>query len=215
VNGDYSWVDLGALLISLASLGVTLAIFHVGRKLSFPQQRDRVRQLEEKAWRVLTPIRTEGLSSKVIVMNAQLYERGYDGSNTATWRGGMFSSADLIEIVHNGVEVILSGIESFYDERGHRTLAKTNRPAPPVVRVGHIPWKWIDDISPEGDEYDGSAIFFVRHLASGRRPYDYITYREGKPEKFGPRIHGWLEFYASLRELKKIQRKSQQRSRSS
>lgn len=58
-------------------------------------------------------MRTEGLNSKIIVMTAALYERGYDGSNKVTWRGGMFSSAELIEIVHNGVEVILSGTESY------------------------------------------------------------------------------------------------------
>lgn len=231
VTGDYSWVDFVSLSISVASLGVTLAIFHIGRQLSFRQQRERVRELESKAWDVLKPIRTEGLNSKIIVMNAALYERGYDGSNKVTWRGGMFSSSELIEIVHNGVEVILSGIESYYDDRGHRTLTRTDRPAPNVAQIGHIPWKWIEDIAPEGDEYDGSAIFFVRHLAPGRRPYDYITYREGKPEPFGPndrdyyhpvselgvtkpRIRDWLGFYASSRQLKRIQRLSRQFSRS-
>lgn len=35
-------------------------------------------------------------------------------------------------------------------------------------------------------EFDGSAILFVRHRAPGRRPYNFITYREAQPVAFGP-----------------------------
>lgn len=225
MNNEFSWVDLVSLAVAVVSLIVTLAIFHLGRRLSFRQQRERVRELKVKAWEVLTPMRTEGLNSKIIVMNVARYKRGYNGSNKITWRGGVYSGPELIEVVHGGVEVILAGVESYYDPDHGRTLTKTDRRAPPVIRCGHIPWKWIEDISPEGDEFDGSAIFFVRHSAPGRQPYDFITYREGTAVPFGPNdrdyyrpipelgilrpklIRDWWNFGRSMRHLKQLEKR--------
>jgi hypothetical protein len=223
VTGSFSWVDLAELVIAAASLVVMIAIFLLGRRLSFRQQRERVRELEAKAWEVLGPIRTEGLNSKIIVMNVARYKRGYDGSNNMTWRGYAYSGPELIEIVHGGVEVVIRGTESYYDAEGRRTLTATDKPAPTVIESGHIPWRWIEDIAPEGDEFDGAAIFFVRHRAPGRQPYDFITYREGKPVPFGPNsrdyfrptpelgtrrprfIRDWFRFAKHLRQNKKME----------
>lgn len=198
MTGAFSWVDLASLVVSAAALGVTIAIFFLGRRLSFRQQRERVRELEAKAWEVLGPIRTQGLNSKIIVMNVARYKRGYDGNNQMTWRGCAYSGPELIEIVHGGVEVVIRGTESYYDASGRRTLTQTNKPAPTVIESGHIPWKWIEDIALEGDEFDGSPIFFVRHRAPGRGPYDYITYREGTPVPFGPNDR---DYYRAIPEL--------------
>jgi hypothetical protein len=87
------------MLTGVLSLLVTIAIFTFGRRLSFRQQRERVRELESKAWEVLGPIRTEGLNSKIIVMNVARYKRGYDGSNNMTRRGYAYTGPELIEIV--------------------------------------------------------------------------------------------------------------------
>lgn len=225
VNINFSWVPLGSLVVSLFSLTFTVAIFLLGRRLSFRQQRERVRELRKKAWMVLSPMRAEGLSSKIIVMNVARYQRGYDGSNSVTWRGGMFSAGELIEISHGGVEVILAGRKSFYDTDNRRTLTVTDKPAQVVIEVGHIPWKWIEDIEPDGDEFDGSAIFFVRHRAPGRRPYNYITYKEASPIPIGPRgrdyyaripalgisrpgLFSWWHFGRSIRILRGIEKRS-------
>jgi hypothetical protein len=86
MTGAFSWVDLVALAVVVAALGVTVAIFILGRRLSFRQQRERVRELEAKAGEVLGPIRTKGLNSKIIMMNVARYKRGYDGSNKMTWQ---------------------------------------------------------------------------------------------------------------------------------
>lgn len=187
-----------ALVVSAASLGVTIAIFFLGRRLSFRQQRERVRELEAKAWEVLGPIRTEGLNSKIIIMNVARYKRGYDGSNNMTWRGYAYTGPELIEIVHGGVEVVIKGTSSYYDAGGRRTLTQTDNPAPTVIESGHIPWGWIEDIAREGDEFDGAPIFFVRHRAPGRQPYDFITYREGLPVPFGPNNR---DYYRPIPEL--------------
>lgn len=198
MTGAFSWVDLVALVVSTASLGVTIAIFFLGRRLSFRQQRERVRELEAKAWEVLGPIRTKGLNSKLIVMNVARYKRGYDGSNKMTWRGYAYEGKELIEIVHGGVEVIFRASNSYYDPNGIRTLTATGKPAPTVIECGHIPWGWIEDIAPEGDEFDGAAIFFVRHRAPGWQPYNFITYREGLPVPFGPNNR---DYYQPIPEL--------------
>jgi hypothetical protein len=197
MTAAFSWVDLAALAIAAMSLVVTIAIFALGRRLTFRQQRERVRELEAKAWEVLKPMRIEGLNSKIIVMNVDRYS-GYDGGNALTWRGHAYLSPEFIEIVHGGVEVILRGTESYYDESGRRTLTRTSRPAANVIEVGHIPWEWIEDISPDGDEFDGSAIFFVRYQAAGRQPYDFVTYREGRSEPFGPHNR---DYYKPIPEL--------------
>ena len=226
MTGVFSWVDLAALVRGTARLfeplAVTVAIFLLGRRLSFRQQRERVRELEAKAWEVLGPIRTKDLNSKIIVMNVARYKRGYDGSNKMTWRGYAFTGPEIIEIGHGGVEVITRGIESYFDADNRRTLIQTSNPAPSVIESGHIPWNWIEDIAPDGDEFDGSAIFFVRHRAPGRQPYDYITYREGRSVPFGPNnrdyywplpelgtrrprfLRDWWRFLKSVRQDKKL-----------
>lgn len=198
MTSGFSWVDFAALVVAVAALVVTVAIYLLGRRLSFRQQRERVRELEAKAWEVLGPIRTKGMNSKIIVMNVERYKRGYDGSNDMTWRGHAFTGPEIIEIGHGGVEVITSGVESYLDAGGRRTFAQTSTPAPTVIECGHIPWKWIEDIAPDGDEFDGAAIFFVRHRASGRQPYDYITYREGQSVPFGPNNR---DYYRPIPEL--------------
>lgn len=232
MTSAFSWVDLAALVVAVAALAVTVGIFLLGRRLSFRQQRERVRELEAKAWEVLGSIRTEGLNSRIIVMNVDRYKRGYDGSNDMTWRGYAFTGPEIIEIGHGGVEVITRGVESYLDSDGRRTLAQTSMPASTVIECGHIPWTWIEDIAPEGDEFDGSAIFFVRHRAPGRQPYDYITYREGKPVPFGPNdrdyyrpvpelgtrrpefLGDWWRFMKSLRLEKRLNAELRQRNAS-
>jgi hypothetical protein len=186
------------MLAGVLSFGVTVAIFFLGRRLSFRQQRERVRELEAKAWEVLGPIRTEGLNSKIIVMNVERYERGYDGGNNMTRHGYAYAGAELIEIVHGGVEVIVRAMASYYDAEGRRTLAATDKRAPTVIASGHIPWDWIEDITPNGDEFDGAPIFFVRYRAFGRQPYNFITFREGLPVPFGPNKR---DYYPPVPEL--------------
>jgi hypothetical protein len=198
MTGTFSWVDLIALILGALSLAVTVAIFMLGRRLSFRQQRERIRELEANVWEVLRPMRTEGRNSKIIVMNVDRYKRGYDGSNELSPRGYSFRGAELIEVVHGGVEVISTAVESYYTANGRRTLLKTATKAPAVLEIGHIPWDWIEDVSPKGDEFDGSAIFFVRHHAAGKSPYNYVTYREGTPVKFGPNNR---DYYTPLPEL--------------
>lgn len=232
MTSAFSWVDLAALVVAVAALAVTVAIFLLGRRLSFRQQRERVRELEAKAWEVLGPIRTKGLNSKIIVMNVDRYKRGYDGSNDMTWRGYAFTGPEIIEIGHGGVEVIIRGAESYLDADGRRTLSRTSMPASTVIECGHISWTWIEDIAPEGDEFDGSAIFFVRHRAPGRQPYDYITFREGQSVPFGPNnrdyyqpipelgtrrpefLRDWWRFMKSLRLEKRLKAEPGQRNAS-
>jgi hypothetical protein len=170
----------------------------LGRRLSFRQKRERIRELETKAWEVLGPIRTEGLNSKIIIMNVARYKRGYDGSNEMTWRGYAYAGKELIEIAHGGIEVISWATNSYYDASGRRTLATTDKPGPTIIESGHIPWEWIEDIAPEGDEFDGAPIFFVRHRAPGWQPYNFITYREGLPVPFGPNNR---DYYRQVPEL--------------
>lgn len=223
MTAAFSWVDLASLVVAVASLVVTLLIFALGKRLTFRQQRQRDAELEADAWKVLGPIRTQGLNSKIIVMNAARYARGYDGSNNLTWRGYAYGGPEIIDIDHGGIQVIIRGVETYFDADGRRTLAKTENPAPTAVEVGHIPWAWIEHINPEGDEFDGSAIFFVQHRAPGRRPYDYITFREGLPVPFGPNkrdyfrpigelgtlrprfFHDWWQFFKSMRLARRME----------
>lgn len=195
VTSAFSWVDLVSLVVALISLFVTGAIFAIGRRLSFRQQREREHELRADAWKVLKPIRVEGLNSKVILMNVARYKRGYDGRNDFTLRGQAYMGQEIIGIVHGGIEMIADAVYSYIDADGHRTLTETEEKAPNVIAVGHIPWEWIEDIVPEGDEFDGSPIIFVNCKAPGRSPYNFITYKEGLPVPFGPHDR---DYYAPL-----------------
>jgi len=198
MTGTYSWVSLASLIVACLSLGVTVAIFMLGKRLSFRQQRERTRELKSATWDVLGPVRTNGLNNRIIVMNIARYKRGYDGSNELTWRGYSFTGPELIELGHGGVEVIESSVASYVDTDGRRTLHETNRRAASVFQCGHIPWAWIDHIEPQGDEFDGSAIFYVRCRAAGRRPYHHVTFRETNPVAFGPNNRDYYPQIPSL-----------------
>lgn len=50
---SFTWMGLLSLAVSITSLSVTIAIFLLGRRLSFRQQRERVGELENDAWTVL------------------------------------------------------------------------------------------------------------------------------------------------------------------
>jgi len=193
-----SWVDLAALAVALVSLVVTISIFLLGKRLSFKQQRERVHELEAKAWDVLGPIRQEGLNSSVIVMNVSRYERGYNGTNRVTWRGSSYSGVEIIEIGHGGIDVIDTVQASFLDDGGAITLKKTRRPGPNVVISGHIPWAWIDDITVDGDDFHNKSILFVQHRGSGRSPYDYLTVREATPVPYGPNDRDYFRPISNL-----------------
>jgi hypothetical protein len=199
MTAAFSWVDLASLIVGVASLVVTIAIFRLGQRLTFRQRRERDAQLNDQAWEVLRPVRQQGLSSKVIIMNADRYDRRYDGTNDMNWHGLMFEGAEITDIDHGGVQVILHATESYYDGQGRRTLSKTSTPAENVLEIGHLPWDWIEHINPEGDEYDGSPIFFVHYRAAGRRPFDHITFHEAKPVPFGPHNRDYYRPVPDLR----------------
>lgn len=59
----------------------------------------------------------------------------------------MFGGPELIDIDHAGVMVIVEAVASYVDVSGRRALVKTDTKAAPVICCGHIPWKWIDDIT--------------------------------------------------------------------
>lgn len=186
MSAVFSWVDLAGFVVSTLSLAVTVAIFLLGRRLTFRQERERATELEAKAWKVLAAIRNGESNSDIIVMNVARYRRDYTGVNTASRRGYAFGKYEFIEIAHDGIEVVLKTTECYVDERGNRTLAKTTDRAANVLVIGHIPWRWIEDIDPDGDAFDGYPIFFVRFRAPGREPFDGATYREAQPVQFGP-----------------------------
>jgi hypothetical protein len=197
--GGFTWLDLVGVAIALASLVVTVAIFELGRRLSFAQVRARVESLEKKAWEVMTPIRTEGLNSKIIVMNVERYQRGYDGSNEVTWRGLAYEGHEIIEIVHGGVEVLTGrGVIFWRDSTGRPTRKRNKGPEGEALEVGHIPWEWIQDIRPRGDEFDGSPIFFVQFRGPGRVPFNYMTAVERTTVPIGPRGRPWHRPISSL-----------------
>ena len=171
-------------------------------------------------------MRNEGLNSKIIVMNVDRYKRGYDAQNRITWRGFAFLGYEMTEIANDGIEAIIKAVPSYFDSTGRRTLRPTPKPAPTVLEVAHIPWEWIEDIVPEGDEFDGAPIFFVRYRAPGRKPFNRLVYRESQAVPFGPhdrdyyppaalrsqrprRLRDWWAFGAELRTFKAMDRRSQ------
>lgn len=220
LSSPVPWVAVASLAVAVASLATTIAIFRLGRRLSFRQQRERAHELRVETGKIVGPMHREGLNTKVIVMNVDRYRRDYDGSNDLTWRGWAYHGYDLVEVVHGGIEVSEKVVDTFTDATGRRSLKPSNRPAGKALACGHIPWEWIEHIEPDGDEFDGAPILFVAHHAPGRRPFNFVRYREARAipiglhqrDYFSPipdlgtrtprRCRDWREFHAAWRRMR-------------
>lgn len=224
-----SAIEAVSLGVSVATLVTTLGIFFIGRRITFRQRIERASALEAQAWEVIAPMRQQGRNSKIIVMNVARYARGYDGSNELTLCGYAYVGHELIEIDHSGIQVIARASKSYYDASGRRTLTPTPVEGANVLEVGHIPWRWMEHIAPEGDEFDGSPIFFVRYKGPGHTPFHYFSFREAESTPFGPHqrayhpptydlssrrpsfIGGWWQFLRDYLHERKAHRRQLQR----
>jgi hypothetical protein len=173
-----------AIATFLLGAALSVGLFLLGKRLDF---RSRMRRAEELSQTVSGLVRAGGDELRdVILMNARRYERDYDGGNDTNRHGSVMAKAELLGVRHSGVDLVCDVVQNWFDSRGRRTLKATSRPAPNILRVGLVPFEFIEHINIHGDEFRAEPIFYVRYKGPGRSPFLSYRYVLSGPVPFGP-----------------------------
>lgn len=185
------WIDTASLAVGLLALlvgtAVTFVVHGLSRRLDFRTRIQSREELASAARGFAAEMHIEGLNSEVLLLNADTYEKAYDGGNKFTRRGYLQLRAEFAEVQHDGLAFIGHVTHAWHDSDGHVTLTPTSQRAENVLVVGHIPFEWIEHINPHGNEFKNAPLVYSHFRGPGRSPYAYFTYHEAKPTEFGPR----------------------------
>jgi len=188
------WSLVVSILTFLLGTVVSVVLYRLGRRLDF---RSRMRRAEELRGRVGDVFaKQRGELPEVLIVNAKRYEKDYDGGNNANRYGFIMTKGEMLGARHNGVEFITrerdSVLETWIDRRGRRTLRQPRNEAQGwtrasnVMKVGLVPWEYIEHINLAGDDYHAGVIFYVKYKGPGKSPYRSYTFVEGDARSFGP-----------------------------
>lgn len=228
------WNLLLSALSLIVSTVTAVVIYRLGRRLDFRSRMDLRARLKLEAASLLTAAPSRTVAPEIILLNAQRYEREWDGTNSFSRQGWLQHRGEMIEVRHNGLEFIETAIETWRDTEGRLTLRKTPTEGPTVLKVGFLPFDRIEHIEPHGDEYRGSPNIYVKVGFWSRSPYSHYLYtdrdgyavRDGGREHFAQRSelgitplglrHFWQEWGTAtlLRDLRRFPRRPFVRSRS-
>jgi hypothetical protein len=184
-------LSIAGLVVSVISLcigtAVTIIVYRLSRKLDF---RTRMQTRDELRGLVRTfayDTENRGHNPEVRVVNADRYERDYDGGNKFTRHGHVQLRAEYLGLRHNGIALIKEIKSTWLDAEGRRVLRRTDTPAENVLEVGLVPFENIEHIDPDGNEYGHVPIIYARFRGRGRSPYVSYTYHKGTSVSTGSR----------------------------
>lgn len=161
---------------------------------------------------------------EVHLINTRRYERDYDGEWGANWRGELVRKAELLDVRHNGVEFVIEVVNTWLDDSGQRTLTPTEQQSSNALKIGLIPYDFIQFVDSDGNEFSGAPLFYVKFQGPGQSPFAYSTYAEATPGFVGPsgrpyyrridslgrtevgRIRGLIGFWAFLARQRRFEK---------
>lgn len=220
-----SLIGLGVSVVSLiVGTTVTIIVYRLSRKLDFRTRMHTNDELRAVVREFAREMHDKGLNTDVLILNADRYERDYDGGNRFTRHGWVQLASEYIDLRQDGIALLAKVLPSWIDETGRRVLYETSMPADNVLKVGHVPFDWVEHIHPDGNDYKNAPLLYVHFMGSGRTPYKWYTFHESKPVPFGPRgrpyypvlsdfgqerpsrLQGVRDFWRSQRASRRMQR---------
>lgn len=206
-------LEIADLIVAIATLilgtVVSIVIYKLGKGLDFRSRMHRWDELRSATRQLLA----DDQAPEVVLINAKRYEREYDGGNNTNRHGDLQRRAELFDVRHNGIEFITGVEETWLDSNGKRTRRDTGTRGPNAFLVGFVPFEYVEHINPDGDEYKGAPIFYVRFNGPGKSPYRLFTFHETASTPLRPngrpyhrhimelgdlrlgRLRAWLRFW--------------------
>lgn len=204
-------LGIAGLVVSLLSLvigtSITIIVYRLSRKLDFRARMHTWDELRDITRKLGAEMHDGGLNTDVMLLNADRYERDYNGGNRFTRHGYVQLRAEYIDVRHNGIELLVRPVETWLDANGNRVLRKTEKGADNVLEVGFIPFSHVEHIDPDGNEYKNAPLFYVHFRGRGRVPYESYTYHQQNSVPMGPRNRPYYPQISALgvRQLSRLQ----------
>jgi hypothetical protein len=210
-------IGIAGLAVSVLSLvigtTITIIVYRLSRKLDFRTRMHTWDELRDITREIGAKMHDDNLNTEVLLLNADRYERDYDGGNRFTRHGHVQRRAEYLEVRHNGIAFLTKVVESWTDSDGNRALRKTEKSAENVLEVGFVPFEYVEHIDPQGNEYKNAPIFYVHFRGRGHVPFESYTYHQANSVPMGlrnrpyyppiselgvrrlSRLQGWVAFW--------------------
>lgn len=213
-------LEAAGLAVSALSLlvgtAITVIVYRLGRRLDFRTRMHTWDELHGVIRGFAAEMHDKGLNTDVLLLNADRYEKDYDGSNRFTRHGFVQLGSEYIDVRHNGLLLLAGVVPTWLGPTGRRVLRETDQPAGNVLKVGLVPFEWVEHIAPRGNEYKNAPLVYVHFRGRGHIPYASFTYHETNAVPMGARgrpfyppiselgvdrptpLQGWLSFWRQL-----------------
>lgn len=195
-------IEVASLVVSVLALVagtvVTIVVYQLSRRLDFRARLHTWDELHRVVRAFAADMHENGLNTDVLLLNADRYEKDYDGGNRLTRHGWIQLRSEYIDVRHNGISLLADVVPAWRDGAGRLVLKKTNDPAGNVLRVGLVPFEWVEHIEPHGNEYKNAPLIYVHFRGRGRSPYASFTYHQAQFVPMGPRDR---PYYPEIPEL--------------
>ncbi|UDF13515.1 hypothetical protein LH407_01260 [Antiquaquibacter oligotrophicus] len=184
-----------SVLSLLVGTAVTLIVYRLSRKLDFRTRIHTWGELRDVTRRFAAEMHDQGLNKEVILLNADRYEKDYDGGNRFTRHGYIQVRTEFIDVRHDGLALMTFPVSTWRDASGRRVLDEADTQDENVLEVGFVPFDWIEHIDPDGNDYKNAPLVYVHFRGPGRTPFKSYSYHEPNSVPMGPRDR---PFYPSI-----------------
>ncbi len=138
-------------------------IFFLSKKLSNQARLTHKDSIKEKAHDLLAKIVRNGIRRNVYLLNINRYFKDYPSNEEKLGSGYSYIKGEIKSTRYNGIEFFCEmPKQAYYTKGGEVTLKETDQEAFLIYPVGLIPYEWIDYIDLEGDEYEGTPLFYCK-----------------------------------------------------
>lgn len=177
----------------LVGIFIAYHIYYLSKSIDYKQKLKHKEEIRKKANKILGRIRNENVNSEVYLINIDRYYKDYPQNEE---KRGAYShlKAEIKTTNFRGVEFFsISPISLYRKNNGNLTKKEIqNSEVLNAFPVSTVPYSWIEDIDPTGDEFNGCPLFFVKYKGRSfwgfwkrfglyKHPYSKTDYYELNP----------------------------------
>ena len=157
LSENYGW------FISIFIQGfIAYHVFFLSKKISSKARLEHKEKIKQKADELLAKNCRDGLRNKVYLVNINRYFKDYPSNKEKVFEGYSHIRAGIKSTRFDGIEFFAELPVAIYKKQnGKLSLkGKDNEKVFTAFPVGIVPYKWIEYVDLEGDEYDYSPLFY-------------------------------------------------------
>lgn len=171
-------------------------VYFLSRKINLSDRLTKKENIRKEVIPILSRI-APGETKDIEIVNVKKYLKYYPFSNKLTRHGYTYLRAEIKDLVFNGLEVFC-GVEELYknnnDEFSLKEKVGFKKENNNALKVGLIPFEWIDFIDSSGDEFSNKPQFFIKFKGKKNLPYKYYSFyinKESFDKNTEPRSFQW------------------------